>query len=411
MNNAGIPTTGFARRSCSSTPAPKTGRPRCASTSPRCCTSPTRTSARWSTQGWGRILTIVSDAGRRGERYPGDLRRGEGRRRWASRAASRPRSVAHGVTVNCIALGTMKTGPLEDAIDGRPRARGEDGPAVPGPAARPSPTTRRRSSALLCSDAGVVDHRPGVPGRRRLRVRPLRRLAPGAWSRPMIPLWPKWAVLALGYGFAPSVQVRACTEAVEGSRPDVRAAWRDELSEQLADHRIDALAIGLAVFGLLSLLAMFSDVVGPIGRGIDTAAAALLGRGKVAGPDRARSRPRRRPSFNGSNDETTRSPSGACASGSGSCSSCGAVVGGFHLGRAQDRAPDRSSRCDHAGGLIGAVIGAPLRAGLGDAGAAIVLVAVGALGTAARRRHRRAPDRAVRRDRRSLRRSSRRARC
>src|SRR2546430_15661173 len=67
-------------------------------------------------------------------------------------------------------------------------------------------------------------------------------------------------------------------------RANSRAAWRDELAEQLADHRIDALAIGLAVFGLLGLLAMFSDLVGPVGRGIDTAAAVLLGRGKVLVP-------------------------------------------------------------------------------------------------------------------------------
>ena len=64
-------------------------------------------------------------------------------------------------------------------------------------------------------------------------------------------------------------------------RANSRAVWRDELAEQLADHRIDALAIGLAVFGLLSLLAMVSDLVGPIGRGIDSGAALLLGRGKV----------------------------------------------------------------------------------------------------------------------------------
>src|ERR1700712_3480875 len=68
------------------------------------------------------------------------------------------------------------------------------------------------------------------------------------------------------------------------ARVQTRAAWRDEFSEQLADHRVDALAIGLTVFGLLSLLAIFSDVVGPIGRGIDAAAAGLLGRGKVLVP-------------------------------------------------------------------------------------------------------------------------------
>src|SRR5204862_6510890 len=64
------------------------------------------------------------------------------------------------------------------------------------------------------------------------------------------------------------------------ARVRTRAAWRDELAEQLADHRIDALAIGLAAFGLLSLLAMSSDLVGPVGRGVDTGAALLLGRGK-----------------------------------------------------------------------------------------------------------------------------------
>src|SRR3954451_8054044 len=68
------------------------------------------------------------------------------------------------------------------------------------------------------------------------------------------------------------------------ARSRTRAAWRDDLTEQLADHRIDALAIGLVVFGLLSLLAMFSDVVCPIGHGIDAAAADLLGRGKVLIP-------------------------------------------------------------------------------------------------------------------------------
>src|SRR2546423_9061309 len=64
----------------------------------------------------------------------------------------------------------------------------------------------------------------------------------------------------------------------------VRAQWRDELAAQLGGHRSDMLAIGLAVAGLLSLLAIFSDVVGPVGRGLDTAFAALLGRGKVLVP-------------------------------------------------------------------------------------------------------------------------------
>src|SRR5690348_752595 len=64
----------------------------------------------------------------------------------------------------------------------------------------------------------------------------------------------------------------------------VRAQWRDELNDQLADHRGDMVAIALGVVGLLSLLAIFSDAIGPVGRGIDAFAAAFLGKAKVLVP-------------------------------------------------------------------------------------------------------------------------------
>src|SRR5262249_1358034 len=64
----------------------------------------------------------------------------------------------------------------------------------------------------------------------------------------------------------------------------VRAAWRDDLNEQLSGHRGDMLAIALAVVGILTLLAIVSDLVGPIGQAIDTAAEILLGNGKVLVP-------------------------------------------------------------------------------------------------------------------------------
>ena len=164
------------------------------------------------------------------------------------------------------------------------------------------------------------------------------------------------------------------------ARVKTRAAWRDELAEQLADHRIDALAIGLAVFGILSLLAIFSDVVGPIGRGIDAAAAGLLGRGKVLVPIAVarrgrvggRAAPQRRRRRRGRQARAAlRSRSRA------------------RVRRGRRRLPSRPGHdaptaslepLKHAGGVIGAAIGAPLRAGLGSAGAVIVLVAIGALG-------------------------------
>jgi DNA segregation ATPase FtsK/SpoIIIE, S-DNA-T family len=160
-----------------------------------------------------------------------------------------------------------------------------------------------------------------------------------------------------------------------------RAAWRGELSEQLADHRVDALAIGLAVLGLLSLLAMFSDLVGPVGRGIDTAAAALLGRGKVLVPIASLAGAASTVlQWRGDDDDDEESKRRGLRFGLGLVLVCAAVVGAFHLGRAKTAAGSLEP-LDRAGGLIGAAIGAPLRAGLGNAGAAIVLVAVGALGT------------------------------
>ena len=69
-----------------------------------------------------------------------------------------------------------------------------------------------------------------------------------------------------------------------------------------------------------------------------------------------------------------------------------AAVGLMHLAPRRTRT-DRSTALEHAGGVVGALVGAPLRAALGPAGAVIVLVAVGVFGAPARRRHRSAPGR------------------
>jgi S-DNA-T family DNA segregation ATPase FtsK/SpoIIIE len=168
------------------------------------------------------------------------------------------------------------------------------------------------------------------------------------------------------------------------ARVQTRAAWRDELSEQLAGHRVDALAIALTVFGILSLLAIFSDVVGPAGRGIDAAAAALLGRGKVLIPVAALAGAAslvvdRRPEEDDEEEEDDSRGRRGLRFAVGLLLVCAAVVGAFHLARGTTPA-GRAEPLKNAGGLVGAAIGAPLRVGLGNAGAVIILVAVGALG-------------------------------
>ena len=101
---------------------------------------------------WGRILTIVSDAGRRGERKQAVY----GAAKAAAMGFSRGLAAEvgrDGVTVNCIALGTMRHGQLAEAIDARSGARGQR-LAKAYPAGRIGEVDDSAPLAvLLCSDA------------------------------------------------------------------------------------------------------------------------------------------------------------------------------------------------------------------------------------------------------------------
>jgi 2-hydroxycyclohexanecarboxyl-CoA dehydrogenase len=101
---------------------------------------------------WGRILTIVSDAGRKGERKQAVY----GAAKAAAMGFSRGLAAEvgrDGVTVNCIALGTMKHGQMADALDADPALEAKLARAYPagriGTPADPAPL-----AVLLCSDAG-----------------------------------------------------------------------------------------------------------------------------------------------------------------------------------------------------------------------------------------------------------------
>lgn len=102
-------------------------------------------------RGWGRIVTIVSDAGRRGERMQAIYGSAKAGAMGFSRGLAAEVGAA-GVTVNCVALGAMKTGPLAAAI--------EADPALEGRLARPylvprvgEPRDPTALVTLLCSDA------------------------------------------------------------------------------------------------------------------------------------------------------------------------------------------------------------------------------------------------------------------
>jgi 3-oxoacyl-[acyl-carrier protein] reductase len=102
---------------------------------------------------WGRVVTIASDAGRKGER--GQAIYGSAK----AGAMGFMRGLAaevgpHGVTANCVSLGTMRTGPTAEALERDPDlerrlARSYTVPRI-GLPADVAPLV-----ALLCSDAGA----------------------------------------------------------------------------------------------------------------------------------------------------------------------------------------------------------------------------------------------------------------
>jgi 3-oxoacyl-[acyl-carrier protein] reductase len=101
--------------------------------------------------GWGRVVTVVSDAGRRGERMQviyGAAKAGAmGFTRGLSAEVGR-----HGVTANCVALGTMKTGAFAEALEHNPELEQKLARNYPVPRVG-APEDPATLVALLASDA------------------------------------------------------------------------------------------------------------------------------------------------------------------------------------------------------------------------------------------------------------------
>lgn len=70
-------------------------------------------------RGWGRVVTIVSDAGRRGERFQAIYGSAKAGAMGFVRGLAAEVG-AHGVTANCVALGTMRTPALDEAFTREP---------------------------------------------------------------------------------------------------------------------------------------------------------------------------------------------------------------------------------------------------------------------------------------------------
>jgi S-DNA-T family DNA segregation ATPase FtsK/SpoIIIE len=159
-------------------------------------------------------------------------------------------------------------------------------------------------------------------------------------------------------------------------------------------HRADLLGLVCLGVGLLAGFGIYAHQAGPIGRGLNTAFGALVGvvrilvppallvigvlliRGRRGGDEEAKRAPA------SSSDEVTRplpSPHAGLRRGLGAALGAVALMGLLHLGRGAPHFDAPLHELSHAAGLIGAVIGNPLRAVAATWGAVLVLVLIGVL--------------------------------
>ena len=172
--------------------------------------------------------------------------------------------------------------------------------------------------------------------------------------------------------------------------PTMRAQAKEAFSNQLHSHIDDVIVVACGLVGVLSALAIFSDSVGIVGQILQNIAAFLFGQARivfpiaffsVAGLIIWNSRANR---FEEDDDEEYEDEEKAevqplrVGFGIFLISLC--VLGMIHVLAGNPKIGQSVSALEDAGGLIGALVGQPLVAGLKTLGASIVLIALGLLG-------------------------------
>ena len=163
------------------------------------------------------------------------------------------------------------------------------------------------------------------------------------------------------------------------ARPLARS--REAAAEQLGAHAPDALAVGLLVLGALTTLGLTSDLAGPVGDGLATAASALFGTGRVLVPVACVAlatllwiRPR------GADDADEDREAAPIRIGTGIALVLLAVVGLLSLAGTNPAPSAPLVALEDAGGFVGALVASPLSSATGAVGATVILIAVGVLG-------------------------------
>ena len=185
---------------------------------------------------------------------------------------------------------------------------------------------------------------------------------------------------------------RSAVATPDGRTPARPTAWersREAAGRQLRGHGADALAVGLVVIGVLTVLGLASDLAGSVGSFLAGGSATMLGRGRIVFPAAcfgfavllfAGYRPRGLDADEDDEpeDDETRAPA-PLRIGLGIVLVMLAVVGLLHLAGGSPPV-DPTDGLRNAGGLLGAAVASPLAAGAGVVGTAVILTGLGLLG-------------------------------
>src|SRR5256714_7476077 len=169
----------------------------------------------------------------------------------------------------------------------------------------------------------------------------------------------------------PAPKRRRNTRRYPPARPTAWERSREAAGRQLRGHGADALAVGLVVIGVLTVLGLASDLAGSVGSFLADGSATMLGRGRIVFPAAcfgfavllfAGYRPRGLDADEDDEpeDDETRTPA-PLRIGLGIVLVMLAVVGLFHLAGASPPV-NPTDGLRHAGGLLGAAGAAPLPA-------------------------------------------------
>ena len=171
--------------------------------------------------------------------------------------------------------------------------------------------------------------------------------------------------------------------------PSLRGQAKEAFSNQLANHIDDVIVVVSFLVGIISTLAIFTDSVGLIGSMFRTIAAFMFGQARIIFPIsfftiggliiwNSRANQDIDEDEEEDEDEVREVEPVRVAFGSFLVFLC--VLGMIHVLSGNPRIGQSVAELEDAGGLIGAMLGQPLVAGLRSLGASIVLIAIGILG-------------------------------